>query len=97
MKRLYALFLAGFFTITFFTCEELETPTEGNGTTSSQTAQELVDSANTALGKLMSQMVSNPPEPPFDGDYSAMQQVNDLINRLFPKMPSTPAPISEPG
>jgi len=83
MKRLYALFLAGFFTITFFTCEELETLTEGNGTTSSQTAQELVDSANTALGKLMSQMVSNPPEPPFDGDYSAMQQVNDLYKQAL--------------
>lgn len=95
MKRIFTVFMAALFAVALFTCEELESPVNGNGdengdgngdgTVPELTAQELVDSANVALGQLMSQMVNNPPEPPFDGDYSGMQQVNDLYNQALEK------------
>jgi len=91
MKRILGLLLAGLIAVSLFTCDELLTPEEeGNGTTD-MTAAELVDSANTAMGDFMTQMMSNPPEDPgsaVEGDYTGLIVINGLFRQAVEKDPT---------
>lgn len=101
MKRFLVAGLAVLFAVVLFTCDQLQTPLDnagntpgdstgnGDGSGSTQlTVQDLVDSANTALGEFMVTNMNNPPEDPLSVNYSTLSNINTLY-RSAVEMDST--------
>jgi len=85
MNRIFAALLAVLFAAAIFTCEELQTPLDGdqNGddTGSDLTVQEYVDSANASFGQLMGTL--SQVDDPTTADFSGLADVNQLyVNAL---------------
>jgi len=93
MKRILVVLFAGLLVFSIFTCENTPTEGEGDGNgngSSDLTADQLVDSANTAMGTFMSAMLSNPPDNPEDaigGDYSGLIAINELFRQAVEEDP----------